>query len=95
MTASVTIHEATGLKFRSGEHSHNSGGWLKVTIPHSDSILDEDEIFIHTTDPAVLDHFRDIERVANGAIGSLRAEPTEEPIPTTTEAPSDGNPNES
>ena len=88
MSASVTTHQATGIKFRTGSHDHGNGGWLTITVPHGDSIMSVDDVYIHTSSPAVLDHFRDIERVANGPIGSLRPKPPEE------EAPQDGNPTE-
>ena len=76
MTMSITTHWATGISFRTHTHIQHEGGWLQVTVRHGESVLDEDDIFIHAPDNVVFDHFRDIERLTNGAIGSLRAEPT-------------------
>jgi len=80
--SSASTHDAKRVKFRTGVHTNDKeGGWLSIVAETGTNIhgsTDPCEFIIHTWDPLLFDHFRDIERLANGPIGSLRAKPPKE-----------------
>jgi len=79
---SLSIHDAKAIRFHTARHTAQyEGGWLSVVVGTGKNEFgspDLVEFTIHTWDNAVFDHFRDIERLANGPTGSLRAKPPEE-----------------
>lgn len=82
MSTSITTHQAKGISFKTESYVTLglSGGYMRIVIPTMrgfdlDKVPDETELIVHTSDPEVFDHFCDIARVADGAIGSLRPEP--------------------
>jgi hypothetical protein len=92
MSTTISTHQATELKFDASRYSESTlvGGYLRVLVVREvgyPPVHDEVEFVIHTSNPAMVDHFIDIVRVINGPIGSLSPKPKE--------ALADGDPAES
>jgi len=86
----MTTHDATGISFQTSPHERSqTGGWLNVTIEAGKNKFgqpDTVEFRISTWSREVFDHFRDIERIASGPIGSLSYKPPEEEAPQNGDA---------
>lgn len=86
MNVSISTHQATSIRFNAYPHvAPGDGGYLTINVGTDGSESDlvaPFSVIIHTWDLALWDHFRDLERVTAGPIGSLHAKP-----PEVTEAP--------
>jgi hypothetical protein len=70
------VHEVASLEF---ETIRGALGGSLVIRAYDTGTRDYVYVNFGTSDPAVFDHFRDIERLTTGPIGSLHTEPTTEP----------------
>ena len=78
MSTGTFVHGVVGVEF--GTIHGNVGGTLAVRVVTYDITTNQYEnswMHLVTFDPKVFDHFRDIERLVKGSIGSLSAKPEE------------------
>ena len=82
MSMSLAVSNVTSVTFMATT-SGGGGGWLCIELKtqlervpgETRTITEYSTVQFQTRDPKVFDHFRDIERVCNGPVGSLRAKP--------------------
>ena len=77
MSTNVAITDVVEVGF-STTANKGPGGWLNIEVKTSrgyGEAVGFSSVMLQTYDAEVFDHFRDIERVCNGPVGSLRAKP--------------------